>query len=143
MVRIAGIDLLDNKRVDYALTRIFGIGWSNVVKILKTCGIEVGKRVSILTEEEVNKIQKVVDQLTVEGDLKREEQENIKRLKDIGSYRGMRHSRNLPVRGQRTRSNARTKRGKRVTIGAIKKEMATRTAGTGTATSAAETKGKK
>lgn len=143
MVRIAGIDLLEKKRIDYALTRVFGIGWSNVVQILKSSGIDPSKRTETLSEDEVNKIQKVVDQLTVEGDLRREEQENIKRLKDIGSYRGMRHSRNLPVRGQRTRSNARTKRGKRVTIGAIKKEMAARTAGTGTATPAAETKGKK
>lgn len=124
MVRIAGIDLIDNKRIDYALTRIFGIGWSNVGKILKASAIEAGKRVSALNEDEVNKIQKMVNQLTVEGDLRRQEQENIKRLRDIGSYRGIRHSRNLPVHGQRTRSNARTKRGKRVTIGAIKKEMA-------------------
>ena len=96
-----------------------------------------------MIEDEVNKIQKVVDQLTIEGDLRREEQENIKRLKDIGSYLGIRHSRNLPVHGQRTRSNARTKRGKRVTIGAIKKEMAARTAGAGTSDASAETKGKK
>jgi len=124
MVRIAGIDLEDKKRIDFALTKIYGIGWSNVKSILASANVDPAKRTNELTEEEVSRLQKVVDTLKIEGDLRREVEENIKRLKEIGSYRGLRHSRNLPVRGQRTRSNARTKRGKRVTIGAIKKEMA-------------------
>lgn len=126
MVRIAGIDLLDKKRIDFALTKIYGIGWSNVVPILKAAKIEPSKRTHELTEEETSRLQKIIESFKTEGDLRREIQENIKRLKETGSYRGIRHIRNLPVRGQRTRSNARTKRGKRVTIGAIKKEFATR-----------------
>ncbi len=124
MVRIAGIDLPLAKRVDISLTKIYGIGRSNSQKILKSADVLAYKRTKDLSEEEVNRIQKIVDGIRVEGDLRREVVDNIKRLKEIGSYRGMRHSRNLPSRGQRTRSNARTKRGKRVTIGAIKKEMA-------------------
>lgn len=133
MVRIAGVDLPGEKRIDYALTKIYGIGWGNVVPILKEAEVPVSRRVRELTEEETSRIQKTVENYKIEGDLRFEIQENIKRLKEIGSYRGIRHSRNLPVRGQRTRSNARTKRGKRVTIGAIKKEVATKigiTAGT-------------
>ncbi len=124
MVRIAGIDLNLSKRIDIALTKIYGIGRSNAQKILKSADVLAHKRTKDLNEEEVNRIQKIVDRIKVEGDLRREVVDNIKRLKEIGSYRGMRHSRNLPARGQRTRSNARTKRGKRVTIGAIKKEIA-------------------
>lgn len=124
MSRIAGIDMDANKRVDIALTRLYGVGRSNVVVILSKAGIEASKRVKDLSEEEVNKIQKVIDTLKVEGDLRGEVQANIASLKQIGSYRGSRHSHNLPSRGQRTRSNARTKRGKRVTIGAIRKELA-------------------
>ncbi len=124
MARIAGIDLPDKKRIDYALTKIYGIGWGSVATILASAKVEASKRTDQLTEEENGRLQKVVDTLTIEGDLRREVQENIKRLKEIGTYRGMRHARNLPSRGQRTRSNARTKRGKRVTIGAIKKDMA-------------------
>lgn len=126
MARIAGIDLPDKKRIDYSLTKIYGVGWSNVRSILALAKVEAKKRTHELTEEEVSRLQKVVDTYKIEGDLRRETQENIKRLREIGAYRGVRHSRNLPVRGQRTRSNARTKRGKRVTIGAIKKEMATK-----------------
>ena len=124
MARISGVDLNNEKRIDIALTKLYGIGRSNVVPLLKSAGISGSKRAKDLSEEEVNKLQKVVDGFKVEGDLRREVADNIKRLKEIGAYRGVRHSRNLPVRGQRTRSNARTKRGKRVTIGAIKKEMA-------------------
>ena len=140
MVRIAGIDLQDKKRIDFALTKIYGIGWSNVVSILASAKLDPARRTNELTDEEVSRLLKIIDSVKIEGDLRREVQGNIKRLKEIGSYRGMRHSRNLPVRGQRTRSNARTKRGKRVTIGAIKKEMAARTAGTGTAPAATEAK---
>jgi len=94
-----------------------------VIKVLKEASIDSAKRAKDLTEEEISKIQKVIDaQVKVEGDLRKEVQESIKRFKQIGSYRGKRHIMNLPVRGQRTRTNARTKRGKRVTIGALKKE---------------------
>ena len=124
MSRIAGIDLDNNKRVDIALTKLYGVGRSNVVGILKKAGVEASKRVKDLIEDELNKIQKIIDTMKVEGDLRGEVHGNIASLKQIGSYRGSRHSHNLPSRGQRTRSNARTKRGKRVTIGAIKKEMA-------------------
>lgn len=124
MVRIVSVDLDLNKRVDIALTKIYGIGRNNVVDILRQANVEPGRRTKDLTEEETAKLQKIIEKIKVEGDLRQEVQGNIKRLKEIGAYRGVRHSRNLPVRGQRTRSNARTKRGKRVTIGAIKKEMA-------------------
>lgn len=124
MPRIAGIDLNINKRTDIALTKVFGIGRKNVGAIVKAAGVGAEKRVKDLTEEEVGKLQKAVETMRVEGDLREEVHENIVRLKQIGSYRGSRHAHNLPSRGQRTKSNARTKRGKRVTIGAIKKEMA-------------------
>jgi small subunit ribosomal protein S13 len=124
MPRIAGIDLDLNKRTDIALTKIYGIGRKNVAKIISAAAVPGEKRVKDLTEEEVGRLQKAVEAVKVEGDLREEVRGNIARLKQIGSYRGLRHVRNLPVRGQRTKSNARTKRGKRVTIGAIKKEMA-------------------
>lgn len=125
-MRIAGVNIPDEKRIDIALTYLYGIGRGNVVGILNKANVDFGKRTKNLTEEEVNRIQKALDEYKVEGDLRAEVVGNIKRLKEIGAYRGIRHSRNLPVRGQRTRSNARTKRGKRVTIGAIKKEVAIR-----------------
>lgn len=125
-MRIAGVNIPDAKRVDIALTYIYGIGRSNVVEVLKKTNVEGSKRVHSLTEDEQKRIQKVLEGYKLEGDLRAEVLGNIKRLKEIGSYRGIRHSKNLPVRGQRTRSNARTKRGKRVTIGAIKKELATK-----------------
>lgn len=130
-MRIAGYNLLDTKRVDIALTYIYGIGRKNVVDILKKAEVESGKRVTALSEDEQKRIQKVLEGYKLEGDLRAEVHADIKRLKEIGSYRGTRHSRNLPVHGQRTRSNARTKRGKRVTIGAIKKEEAVKTDTTG------------
>jgi len=126
-MRIAGYNLQDVKRVDIALTYIYGIGRKNVVGILKKAEVEGLKRVNTLSEEEQKRIQKVLEGYKLEGDLRAETYANIKRLKEIASYRGSRHSKNLPVRGQRTRSNARTKRGKRVTIGAIKKEEAVKT----------------
>lgn len=125
-MRIAGYNLQDAKRVDIALTYIYGIGRKNVVYILKKAEVESSKRVKSLSEAEQKRIQKVLEGYKLEGDLRAEVSSNIKRLKEIVSYRGSRHSKNLPVRGQRTRSNARTKRGKRVTIGAIKKEEATK-----------------
>ncbi len=123
MTRIAGIDLQDNWKVDYALTKIRGLGWTSSKKILKDSGIDTKKRVSELTSDEITKIGNELEKYKIEGDLIREVRENIQRLQVIGSYRGMRHSRSLPVRGQRTRTNARTKRGKRKTIGAFKKEV--------------------
>lgn len=123
-MRIVGINIPDEKRVDIALTYIYGVGRSNVYNILQASNIDPAKRVNKLTESEVNKIQKALDLYKTEGDLRAQIQENIKVLKETKSYRGNRHSKGLPARGQRTRSNARTKRGKRVTIGAIKKEVA-------------------
>jgi len=123
MARIAGVDLLNEKRLDIALTYIYGIGRSNVVKILDAAQVSPDRRTKTLTDEEINKISKIIEKgYTVEGDLRRQIHDNIKRLIEIRSYRGIRHAKNLPVRGQRTRSNARTKRGKRVTIGAMKKD---------------------
>lgn len=125
MVRIVGVNLPDNKRIEYALTLIYGVGFNNVKKILEEANINRNKKVKELKEEEVKKIQRLLEtKYKVEGDLKEEVVENIKRLKAIGSYRGLRHSKNLPVRGQRTKSNARTKKGKRKTVGALKKEDA-------------------
>lgn len=123
MARISGVDLPNEKRLDIALTYIYGIGRTNVISVLKEAQLPPDRRVNTLTDEEVNKISKVIEKnYMVEGDLRRNVQDNIKRLMEIRSYRGIRHSKSLPVRGQRTRSNARTKRGKRVTIGAIKKD---------------------
>jgi small subunit ribosomal protein S13 len=125
-MRIAGFNLPDEKRVDIGLTYLFGIGRSNVEEVLKKAQVDASTRVKALSEDEQKRIQKVLESYKIEGDLKVEIQGNIKRLKEVGAYRGTRHSKNLPARGQRTRSNARTKRGKRVTIGAIKKELATK-----------------
>lgn len=123
MARIAGVDLPNEKRADIALTYIYGIGRSNVINVLSAAKIDPGRRVKELTDEEINHIAKVIEkQFKVEGDLRQEIRESIKRLVEIRAYRGMRHEKKLPARGQRTRSNARTKRGKRVTIGALKKE---------------------
>ncbi len=123
-MRVVGVNVPDNKRIDVALTYIFGVGRTNVLKILEVAKIDIKKKAKDLTEEELGRIQKALEPIKIEGDLRAEVANNIKRLKEIASYRGHRHSKNLPVRGQRTRSNARTKRGKRVTIGAIKKEAA-------------------
>ncbi|MBU2632567.1 30S ribosomal protein S13 [Patescibacteria group bacterium] len=126
MMRISGITIPNEKRIDIALSYLYGIGRSNVEKVLKKAEIDPAKRVKDLSEEEQNRIQKVLETYKIEGDLRVEVAGNVKRLKEIGAYRGLRHSKSLPARGQRTRSNARTKRGKRVTIGAIKKELAAR-----------------
>lgn len=114
MARIAGIDLRLDKRVEIALTDIYGIGRSRACSILATAKVDVDQRVKDLTEQEVARIRQVVDrQGRVEGDLRKELQMNVKRLIEIGSYRGMRHRRNLPARGQRTKTNARTRKGPR------------------------------
>lgn len=124
MVRLLGIPLPDDKNIGYALTLVYGIGFSTSKKILKQAGINETKKVAQLTEEELKKIVTFIEKnYKVEGELRQLLAENIKRLKEIGSYRGLRHIRGLPVRGQRTRSNARTKRGKRKTVGALRKEV--------------------
>jgi small subunit ribosomal protein S13 len=122
MPRVAGVDLQDNKRVDIGLTYIFGIGRANVVRVLEEAKVEASKRIKDLTEDEVGRLQKVIEKIMVEGDLRRDIAQNIKRLEDIGAYRGLRHRKNLPVRGQRTKSNGRTKRGKKKTVGTVKKD---------------------
>lgn len=123
-MRVEGVNIPDQKRIDIALTYLYGVGRSNVVEILKKSQVDGAKRVKALSEDEQKRIQKTLEEYKLEGDLRVEVAGNIKRLKEIGVYRGTRHTKNLPARGQRTRSNARTKRGKRVTIGAIKKEVA-------------------
>jgi small subunit ribosomal protein S13 len=114
LARIAGVDLPKNKRVEIALTYIYGVGRSNSQEILTRSGVNPDIRVKDLTEEQVSHIRTAIDQTCkVEGDLRKEVAFNIKRLMDIGSYRGMRHRRSMPVRGQRTHTNARTRRGRR------------------------------
>ena len=123
MVRIAGIDLPNEKRLDIALTYLYGIGRVNVIAILEKAQLERSKRLKTLTDEEVSRLAKIREKDDmVEGDLPRNVGDSIKRLVEIKSYRGMRHAHRLPGRGQRTRTNARTRRGKRMTVGALKKE---------------------
>lgn len=123
MARLLGITLPDQKKIDYALTLLYGIGWTASKELLLKSGVDANKKVSEVTEEEFKKLLAVLEKgHKVEGDLREELNGNIKRLREIGAYRGVRHSRGLPSRGQRTRSNARTKRGKRKTVGALKKE---------------------
>ncbi len=117
MARIAGVDLPRDKRVEIALTYIYGIGLKSSQEIIKESGVNPDTRVRDLAEDEVGRLREVIDKnYQVEGDLRREVQMNIKRLQEIQCYRGLRHRRNLPVRGQRTRTNARTKRGARRTV---------------------------
>jgi len=123
MARIAGVELPSQKRVEIGLTYIYGIGKSSSNRILQEAGVNPDTRVKNLTESEISAIQTIIqNNFRVEGELRRSVQGNIKRLIDIKSYRGVRHRRGLPVRGQRTRTNARTKRGKRKTVGTVKKE---------------------
>lgn len=125
MARIAGVDLPKNKRVVIGLTSIYGIGKSSSMKILDRAGVNHDKKVTELSDDEVNKIRNILtSEFKVEGALKAEVQANIKRLMDIGSYRGKRHRRGLPVRGQRTKTNARTRKGKRKTVAGKKKASA-------------------
>lgn len=124
MARIAGVDLPRDKRVEIALTYIYGIGRSTSKKILAKTGVNPDTRVRDLTEDEVNRLREVIErEYVVEGDLRRQVQMNIKRLMDIGCYRGLRHRRGLPVRGQRTRTNARTRKGPRRPIGGRKRSQ--------------------
>jgi small subunit ribosomal protein S13 len=125
MARISGVDIPRNKTVEIALTYIYGIGLTSSQKILERCNVIGGTRVRDLTEEQVNRIRSIIDgEYKTEGDLRREVQLNIKRLMDIGCYRGLRHRRGLPTRGQRTRTNARTRRGRKGSPIGIKKKAA-------------------
>jgi small subunit ribosomal protein S13 len=121
MARISGIDLPRDKRVEIGLTAIFGIGLPTSKKILAQSGISPDTRVKDLTTEDEHRLREIVDELKVEGDLRREIASNIKRLTDIGCYRGLRHRRGLPVRGQRTKTNARTRKGPKRTVAGKKK----------------------
>jgi small subunit ribosomal protein S13 len=117
MARIAGVDLPRNKRMEVALTYIFGVGKSSSVRILEEARIDRNKKTDTLTDDEIARIRSILDQnFRVEGDLRRDVALNIKRLMDLGTYRGLRHRRNLPVRGQRTHTNARTRKGPRRTV---------------------------
>ena len=125
MARIAGVDLPKNKRIVIGLTAIYGIGVPSSEKILDQAGVDHNKKVSELSDDEVNKIRNIItSEIKVEGALKSDVQANIKRLMDIGCYRGKRHRRGLPVRGQRTKTNARTRKGKRKTVAGKKKAIA-------------------
>ena len=121
MARIAGTDLPNAKRVEVGLTYIYGVGINKSREILKSTGINPDTRVKDLTEDEIGKIRKEIESIKVEGDLRREVALNIKRLMEIGSYRGIRHRRGLPVRGQKTKTNARTRKGKAKPIAGKKK----------------------
>jgi len=123
MARIAGVDLPKDRKIIYALPAIYGIGATLAKKIVVSAKIPNEKKVSNLSEEEVSRLQKEIEKYPVEGDLRRSVAADIRRLEEIGSYRGIRHKKGLPVRGQRTRSNSRTKRGKRQTIGAIRRDL--------------------
>ncbi|MGH7681225.1 MAG: 30S ribosomal protein S13 [Candidatus Eiseniibacteriota bacterium] len=125
MARIAGVDLPNDKRIVIGLTYIFGIGNSSAQKIVRVTGVNPNTRVKALTEEDVQRLRQVIEnQFKVEGARRSEVAMSIKRLMDIGAYRGLRHRKNLPVRGQRTRTNARTRKGPKKTAGAVRKVAA-------------------
>lgn len=122
MARISGVDLPREKRVDVGLTYIYGIGRSTAAEILRKAGVNGATRVKDLSEDEIVKLREIIDRdYKVEGDLRKEVSMNIKRLVDIGTYRGLRHRKGLPVRGQRTKTNARTRKGRRTAIGKARK----------------------
>jgi len=128
MVRIVGIDIPNNKRIVVALTYIFGIGKTSAEKILTEANVDFNSRSDKLSTEELERVRQIINRMyRIEGDLKSEVSQNVKRLRDINAYRGIRHSRGLPVRGQRTKTNARTKRGKKVTVGSGRKKAAEKT----------------
>ena len=123
MARIAGVDLPREKRVEAALTYIFGIGAARATNLCSTCKVSPDTRVRDLTDDEVSRLRETIDRnYKVEGELRSEVQMNVKRLVDVGSYRGLRHRRGLPVRGQRTRTNARTRKGPKKTVGVRRKK---------------------
>ena len=121
MARIAGVNLPNQKRLEIGLTYIYGIGQSTAQKICKDLGLDPDEKIRDLTDEEVTKLRTLIDTLEVEGDLRRERSQAIKRLQEIGSYRGQRHRRGLPVNGQRTKTNARSRKGAKKTVGRGKK----------------------
>ncbi|MBI3948784.1 MAG: 30S ribosomal protein S13 [Armatimonadetes bacterium] len=124
MARIAGVDLPREKRIEVGLTYIYGLGFSSSRHILSTAGVDPGTKVRDLTDEEVSKLREQIERnFRVEGDLRRDVQLNIRRLMEIGSYRGLRHRRGLPVRGQRTSTNARTRKGVKKTVGVRRKRQ--------------------
>lgn len=123
MARIEGVDLPRNKRVEVGLTYIYGIGRSRAKQILEATGVNPDTRVKDLTEAEIAKLRDEISKYQVEGELRREVRANIKRLMDIGCYRGLRHRRGLPVRGQRTKTNARTRKGPKRTVGVRRKKI--------------------
>lgn len=122
MARIVGVELPNNQIIEFALTAIYGIGLASAKKIIESTKLSPEIRVNKLSEDDLSKIKKEIENYQIEGDLRRTVTQNIRRLEEIGSYRGLRHKKSLPVRGQRTRSNSRTKRGKRQTVGAMKKD---------------------
>ena len=121
-MRISGIEIPDNERAQVALTRFYGIGPKNVLKLAKKAGIDLDTRIKALTRDNIGNLMKALEDFQTEGDLKREIRENIDRLKAIKCYRGIRHIVSLPVRGQRTKSNARTRKGRKKTVGSLTKE---------------------
>ena len=127
MARIAGVNIPLNKRAEIGLTYVFGIGRSTANEILKDTGVDPNTPIKDLTEDEVVKLREAVESREVEGDLRRERSQNVKRLQEIGSYRGLRHRRGLPVRGQRTKTNGRTRKGPRRGAVAVKKKSAAKT----------------
>ena len=127
-MRISGIDIPNNKKIGASISYIYGVGRSNAKVILEKSGINPERRTNDLNQDEIEKIRQYLDKnIKIEGDLRSEVSQNIKRLREIGSYRGLRHSKNLPVRGQRTKTNARTKRGRRVTVGSGRRSAAEKT----------------
>ena len=122
MARLAGVDIPDNKKIEFSIRYVYGIGPINAITVLNEAKVAPGIRVKDLTDEQLARLQKAVEVFTIEGDLRREVAQNIKRLEEIVSYRGLRHRHNLPSRGQRTKSNARTQRGRRATVGTVRKE---------------------
>ena len=121
-MRISGVEIPDNERAEIGLTRFFGIGRTNVVKLAKIANIPLDSRIKDLSRDDVSRLMKALEEFMVEGDLRREIRENIDRLKAIKTYRGIRHIVGLPARGQRTKSNSRTRKGKRRTVGSMTKE---------------------
>ena len=122
MARVAGVELNDKWKVGYALTNIKGVGWSRSAEVMAALKIDEKKRISDLSSDQLAKVAKQLDKYTIEGDLLRQTKSNVSRLRTSGTYRGKRHSQSLPARGQRTKSNARAKRGKRKTVGSFRKE---------------------
>lgn len=122
MARLAGVELPEEKSVGYALTLLYGVGWPLARRILEKVDIDPNLRLKDLQDQDLTRLAREIENFAIEGELRHQIRENIRRLGALGLYRGLRHIKNLPVRGQRTRTNARTKRGKRKTVGAFKKE---------------------